>query len=873
MVLSMESEGRPEARPNGNTISSNNNTAAANSNEGLGAGQKRNGDELQSDSAAVKRRASRACLSCRTRKVRCDVTNRGVPCTNCRLDTVECALTESCRGRVRKATTTTHGTEARSTSSRLEHQDLDPHPRENIQSQVHTHTNLYAQTNGSYAESAAEEFPVSLTFEGLRDVADREEDTLNRPDHDNIEASIASSAVEALRTSSSAGPSPAGGNQGLALPPYIRPLPPRLKAADLYYLMAKDALSIPDEELQRQLLRQYIQHVHPFMPILDLADFLLPIACRDASSGSPVSLLLFQAVMFAGVAYIDFEYCASRGYDHRKSMRKHFLDKVRVLYDLDTEPDRTARLQALLLMTYWYQRAEDEKDTWHWTGIALSQIYMLGIHRDPNQLDVPPKTMRRRKRIWWACYVRDRLIALGIRRPARICASDFDVPALTLQDCELEPLDATVTSFLGDLPAVDGTTQRDLMRCFIDLTRLCDHIGDILSTQYTTVGNNTCRFKTEDRMTMMVVPQRSAQQREDMASCVANLYTWQQNMHSTSRYRPSRPRSEPFQEPAELEIHPVVHLHQAMIYMIYLTATAILHRPRAQHEQSRGDGINNENGINLSTTSPRLGPGTANRAGTNISTGPLTSRSADKIADAAAGITEIAYDLHYGRHGNQLRFASTSAIPALLSAILIHLNEISSSKKDPVRRYVAIGRFYQCWQALQYLRDMYASADHVIWFLEAVIEKTNVEIPMLNLTTTPHASTADSRRVPSSKTTAHPASHRRTDPPPSQTDTAISGPSDQAGRNTMITPVTLENEPTGGSQSNGVHDMRGDCFPKRLPVFQGPFSQPQASMNVGDHPMVNDPHDAWTIFDDEDDLLQALVHFDADPNFFPASGF
>ncbi|CAG9986533.1 unnamed protein product [Clonostachys byssicola] len=867
--LSIEPEGQPEVRPNGNAINNNNNTATVNSNEGSGAGpsegQKRNGDELQSDSA-VKRRASRACLSCRTRKVRCDVTNRGVPCTNCRLDTVECALTESWRGRVRRAPTTAHVAEARSTSSRSEHPD--PPPQAHIQSQVHAHTNLYAQTNGSYPESAAEDFPVSLTFEGLRDVSDRNEDTLNRPDNDNAEASLASSALGALGTSSSAGPSPVGGNQGLTLPPYIRPLPPRLKAADLYYLMAKDALSIPDEELQRQLLRQYIEHVHPFMPILDLADFLLPIACRDGSSGSPVSLLLFQAVMFAGVAYIDFEYCTSRGFDHRKLMRKHFLDKVRVLYDLDTEPDRTARLQALLLMTYWYQRAEDEKDTWHWTGIALSQIYMMGIHRDPNQLDVPPKVIRRRKRIWWACYVRDRLIALGIRRPARIRASDFDVPKLTLEDCELEPLDATVVSFLGHLPVVDATTQRDLMRCFIDLTKLGDHIGDILSTQYTTVGTNTYKFKTEDRMTMMVVPQRSAQQMEDMTKCVAKLDTWRQNMHSSSRYRPSRPHSDHFHEPTELETHPVVNLHQAMIYMIYLTATAILHRPRAQHEQSRGDGISDGNVMNVSTTSPRLGPGTANRASTDTSTGSLTSSSAEKIADAAAGITEIAYDLHYGRHGNQLRFASTSAIPALLSAILIHLNEISSSKKDPVRRYVAIGRFYQCWQALQYLRDMYASADHVVWFLEAVIEKTNVEIPMLNLATTSHASTPDSRRLPLAKTTAHPASHQRTNAP-----TGISGLGEQVGRNAMITPVTLDDLPTSGSQSNGVYDMRGDCFPRRPPAFQSPFSQPQASMQVGDHPVVSDPHDAWTIFDDEDNLLQALVHFDADPNFFPASGF
>lgn len=56
-------------------------------------------DDSANDRASSKRRASRACLSCRNRKVRCDVINSGVPCTNCRLDCVDCVVTESNRGR------------------------------------------------------------------------------------------------------------------------------------------------------------------------------------------------------------------------------------------------------------------------------------------------------------------------------------------------------------------------------------------------------------------------------------------------------------------------------------------------------------------------------------------------------------------------------------------------------------------------------------------------------------------------------------------------------------------------------------------------------------------------------------------------------
>lgn len=48
---------------------------------------------------AVKRRAAKACQCCRARKVRCNVVENGTPCTNCRLDEVECIVSDSKRKR------------------------------------------------------------------------------------------------------------------------------------------------------------------------------------------------------------------------------------------------------------------------------------------------------------------------------------------------------------------------------------------------------------------------------------------------------------------------------------------------------------------------------------------------------------------------------------------------------------------------------------------------------------------------------------------------------------------------------------------------------------------------------------------------------
>lgn len=44
-----------------------------------------------------KQRSKVACRHCRRRKVRCDVYPRGSPCTNCRLDELECVLCDNKR--------------------------------------------------------------------------------------------------------------------------------------------------------------------------------------------------------------------------------------------------------------------------------------------------------------------------------------------------------------------------------------------------------------------------------------------------------------------------------------------------------------------------------------------------------------------------------------------------------------------------------------------------------------------------------------------------------------------------------------------------------------------------------------------------------
>jgi hypothetical protein len=113
------------------------------------------------------------------------------------------------------------------------------------------------------------------------------------------------------------------------LPRFIKPLPSKIGPDEISYLEKKGALTVPKGILRSEMLRAYIEFVHPYMPLLDLNDFLTVIDKSDGSNGK-VSLILFQAVMFAGSAFIDMQSLYNAGYATRKEARKDFFQKTRV---------------------------------------------------------------------------------------------------------------------------------------------------------------------------------------------------------------------------------------------------------------------------------------------------------------------------------------------------------------------------------------------------------------------------------------------------------------------------------------------------------------------------------------------------------------
>lgn len=111
------------------------------------------------------------------------------------------------------------------------------------------------------------------------------------------------------------------------LVPCFKPLPGSLDKTDLSYLNKKGAFEVPSPRLLYRLLSAYLQFAYGYMPIIDLQELL---GNFTGDSSTTVSWLLFQCILFAGVAFVDVLDLAAAGFNSRDEAHDHYFDKAQV---------------------------------------------------------------------------------------------------------------------------------------------------------------------------------------------------------------------------------------------------------------------------------------------------------------------------------------------------------------------------------------------------------------------------------------------------------------------------------------------------------------------------------------------------------------
>jgi hypothetical protein len=471
------------------------------------------------------------------------------------------------------------------------------------------------------------------------------------------------------------------------LPAFITPLSSsRISAIDLDFLRLKGALTIPEPDLQLEIIRGYLFSVHPFMPMLDYRTFIR--AVTQNREDCRISLLLFQAVMFAGLHSLQLPTIRRLGFESAKQAREVFFDRAKYLYDFDVEPDDAAVLQSLLLMSSWYSKYGDRRHTWQWTGLAYDVARTLGLHREQATRIIPDKVRRFRRRLWWSLYIRDRLIALGTRRPMRIRDDEFDVTMLSIDDFDLEPSEDEEGDIRIQHLAPSSQENMSTALMCVELTKLCVCIGHVVSSQYTTLT-----AQPEIPHTVMIVSKRCQGGTEDLRSCERELNDWFDAL--ATGVRTSNPPV------VSDDMHSCCEVHWAILNMTYQTTVNVLHRAHALQPLSEAPEAQH-----------------------------IQTSSRSKVKDAARNITRLAQSM---LRNDQVRFLGVSGVTALIAAYLSHMLDVSSADEDV--RDASTFRLCQTLQVLQSLNGIYASADAAESFLASVTRKAGISVPPPTATT------------------------------------------------------------------------------------------------------------------------------------------
>ncbi|KAK5045192.1 hypothetical protein LTR84_009525 [Exophiala bonariae] len=466
------------------------------------------------------------------------------------------------------------------------------------------------------------------------------------------------------------------------LPGFLKPPPASMDPEDLEYLARKGSLTLPDPDLRDACLRSYFQYVQPCFPVVDVKAFHGFLHAPGPKSDK-FSLLVFQSMMFVGSIWVDIRLIRRLGFLTRHSARRAMHSKVRSLYDSDYEDDRTCLLQSLILLTFWWESPNENKDAWHWIGTALSVSRTLGLHQPCSDEIVSPGVARFRKRLWWTLLMRDTISSFGLSRAPRIRDEDHFVAMLEMEDFDLD------VPGLNSMPGIvsSSVAQQELFgRLCIELSKLCRILRKILQLAYpeSASGQTASLYSTRqlNGMNKMTLP-RKAPDMEQLKLCDEDLSRWRERVPEEVLHASPLPDKPEEFDQAELA-------HRALITMLYFTALLTLHRPRILKSSS----------VQINNHSP-----------------PQVDQDKSRsiVRYAATEITRIGMDFY---EADLVKSLSATCIGCFLPAGISHIFDANSA--DDIVQADGLQMFNQCRRILQDFSDAHKAADWCINILDTV---------------------------------------------------------------------------------------------------------------------------------------------------------
>ncbi|CAG8663581.1 11915_t:CDS:2 [Funneliformis caledonium] len=194
----------------------------------------------------------------------------------------------------------------------------------------------------------------------------------------------------------------------------------------------------PSPELINHSINLYFIHVHPYVPILHKSDFLR----RLNDKSNPISPLLLYSVLAMGAKFSDDvnvrldpmkpETAGYAYYNHAKDLLDDFLDTPRL-----------STIQAQILMLKFQEgirRPGFFFRSWLYFGVIIRMAQDLGLNKNYEKwnLQISRGDAVVRKRVWQICFLCDQFMSGAQGREVVISLSNTDIELPRKEDYEDE---------------------------------------------------------------------------------------------------------------------------------------------------------------------------------------------------------------------------------------------------------------------------------------------------------------------------------------------------------------------------------------------------------------------------------------------------
>ena len=219
-------------------------------------------------------------------------------------------------------------------------------------------------------------------------------------------------------------------------------------------------------------------------------------------------------------------------------------------------------------MAYWSEKPGDNRGAWYWMGIAITLAQLLGTHRKA-EYKVPSQESKIHRRVWWSCYIRDRMLGIAMGRPMRIKEAEFDTAPLTLEDFDIIDLS---TASEKTLPTMDD--QIALAQMCIKTTELCKILTEVLDQNFSILPGekSTSSVKEDNGSTATMLFLKDCPTNSQLVQRFdQDLQAWYNNLPASSVYRV---------DAGQEGYSQCVVVNAASLHIVFWSVVSALHRPQ-----------------------------------------------------------------------------------------------------------------------------------------------------------------------------------------------------------------------------------------------------------------------------------------------------